>query len=480
MATGQVSQLDYAAALGGRLSVPVVAWNTPLDLADAAHEPATEIGLPARLAGRPCRVLAATDAGPAFLATQVAVLRAQGVEVLLAPRMLIDAALEARARPERIEQAALGLLRRQPASSAGAPVATWQQMAGVGLAGLLIGGFAVLPDATLLALTALVALPFLCVTALRLVALRQALASPASKVRAGSVRAERVPDRLLPVYTVLVPVFREANVLPGLIRSLRALDYPAAKLEIFIVLEESDVETQAAVLSQALPGNFRSLIVPEGGPQTKPKALNYALQLARGDFVVVYDAEDRPQPGQLRRAWDVFRRAPPGLACLQAQLNIYNPRQSWFTKQFTIEYSVLFDAILPALEKLRLPVPLGGTSNHFPRGARGRGARARACRDRSRRDRATAGNASLGSREAEAAPRERAARASCRFARVRCPKRAEQPASRDSTRAIPFPQQSQSRVGDSQITPRVGCCGQSPVITCNYSCGHGLAFAADL
>jgi hypothetical protein len=145
VATGQVSQLDYAAALGRWLGVPVVAWNAPLDLADAAHEPATDIGLPARLAGRPCRVLAATDAGPAFLATQVAVLRAQGVEVLLAPRMLIHAALEARARPERIEQAARGLLRRQPASSAGAPVATWQQMAGVGLAGLLIGGLRCCP-----------------------------------------------------------------------------------------------------------------------------------------------------------------------------------------------------------------------------------------------------------------------------------------------------------------------------------------------
>jgi cellulose synthase/poly-beta-1,6-N-acetylglucosamine synthase-like glycosyltransferase len=182
-----------------------------------------------------------------------------------------------------------------------------------------------------------------------------------------STRARRVPDRLLPVYTVLVPVFREANVLPGLILSLRALDYPPVKLEIFIVLEAVDTETQAAVSRLALPGNFRSLIVPEGGPQTKPKALNYALQFARGDFVVVYDAEDRPQPGQLRRAWDVFRQSPPGLACLQAQLNIYNPRQSWFTRQFAIEYSVLFDAILPALEKLRLPVPLGGTSNHFPR-----------------------------------------------------------------------------------------------------------------
>ena len=108
-------------------------------------------------------------------------------------------------------------------------------------------------------------------------------------------------------------------------------------------------------------------MVPDRAPHTKPKALNYALQFARGDFVVVYDAEDRPQPDQLRRAWEVFRHAPAELGCLQAQLNIYNPRQSWLTRQFTIEYSALFDAILPALEQLRLPVPLGGTSNHFPR-----------------------------------------------------------------------------------------------------------------
>ena len=332
VATGRVSQLDYANALGRRLGVPVVSWNARLDLVDAAHRPATEIGLPARLDGRPCGVLAATAAAPATLSRHVAALRGQGIDVVLAPQLLIDAALEEQARPERIERAVRGLLHRRPASSAGAPVSTWQMIAGTGVAGLLIGGFAVQPDATLVALTALIALPFLCVTALRLFALRQALASPASKVRAAGTRAQRVPDRLLPVYTVLVPVFREANVLPGLIQSLRALDYPAAKLEIFIVLEEVDTETQAAVLKLALPGNFRSLIVPDQGPQTKPKALNYALQFARGDFVVVYDAEDRPQPGQLRRAWDVFRRSPPGLACLQAQLNIYNPRQSWFTR----------------------------------------------------------------------------------------------------------------------------------------------------
>ena len=82
---------------------------------------------------------------------------------------------------------------------------------------------------------------------------------------------------------------------------------------------------------------------------------------------MVYDAEDRPEPDQLLRALELFRRGSPLLGCVQAQLNIYNPRSSWFSRQFTIEYSALFDAVLPALARLHLPVPLGGTSNHFRR-----------------------------------------------------------------------------------------------------------------
>ena len=285
----------------------------------------------------------------------------------LASQRLIDAALEARLQPERIDRAVRGLFEDRPESSAQAPPATSQMLAAAVPVGLAIGGFAVVPDATYAALTALIAIPFLCVTLLRLVALYQATAGSQRRARAEWPQAPACPDWLLPVYTVLVPLVREANVLPDLVASLRALDYPAAKLEIFLVLEAADAETQAAVLGLELPGNFRTVVVPDRAPHTKPKALNYALQFARGEYVVVYDAEDRPQPDQLRRAWEVFRHAPPELGCLQAQLNIYNPRQSWLTRQFTIEYSALFDAILPALERLRLPVPLGGTSNHFPR-----------------------------------------------------------------------------------------------------------------
>jgi glycosyltransferase XagB len=108
-------------------------------------------------------------------------------------------------------------------------------------------------------------------------------------------------------------------------------------------------------------------VVPEGVPRTKPRALNYALSLARGDYVVIYDAEDRPETDQLRRALDVFAAHGPRLACVQSCLNIYNAQQSWLTRQFTVEYSALFDCVLPALQWMRLPMPLGGTSNHFPR-----------------------------------------------------------------------------------------------------------------
>jgi cellulose synthase/poly-beta-1,6-N-acetylglucosamine synthase-like glycosyltransferase len=368
LAAGLVTEGDYTAVLAWGLGVPPVSWNAALDLADAALDQAPgSIGLPARLGGRPCRILCATEATPSALATRIAALRAIGIAAAMAPPALIAERIEERLRPLRIDAAVRRLLRERPASSAHAPWANWQIIAAPTLAGLLVGGCIVLPSATFAALAAAIAFPFLCVTLLRAVALHQALASTASKTHGSRFRSRPSPDRLLPVYTVLVPLVREANMLSDLVRSLRALDYPAAKLEIFLVLEEDDVETQAAVLGTPLPGNFKALLVPPAGPRTKPKALNYALQFARGDFVVVYDAEDRPEPDQLRRAWEVFRRAPPELGCLQARLNIYNPQQSWLTRQFTIEYSALFDAVLPALERLGLPVPLGGTSNHFPR-----------------------------------------------------------------------------------------------------------------
>jgi cellulose synthase/poly-beta-1,6-N-acetylglucosamine synthase-like glycosyltransferase len=105
--------------------------------------------------------------------------------------------------------------------------------------------------------------------------------------------------------------------------------------------------------------------VSPGLPQTKPRALNLALMFARGELVTIYDAEDIPQPMQLRHSAQHFKSAPADVACLQARLSYYNSNENWLTRQFTIEYASLFDVLLPALARWRLPLPLGGTSNHF-------------------------------------------------------------------------------------------------------------------
>jgi glycosyltransferase XagB len=368
LATGWIAGDDYTSALANAMRLPQASGHAEIDASDAeAVGLADTAGLPARLGRTECRVLSATCGPPRLLQQRVSELHARGIGVALASPSRMAAAIDAQAQADRLDRAIRKLQREQPNRSAGCPTWSWQIVTGAMAAGVVLGGFCVLPEATMAALSGLVALPFLCVTALRLVALREVIAGGASRIVEARPTSGRLSDHLLPSYSVLVPLFREANVLPGLVQSLRALDYPPAKLEILLILEEVDTVTQAALLQLELPGNFRTVVVPDEAPRTKPKALNYALQIARGEYVVVYDAEDRPQPDQLRRAVERFRGAPPALGCLQGQLNIYNPWDSWFTRQFTIEYSALFDAILPALERLRLPVPLGGTSNHFPR-----------------------------------------------------------------------------------------------------------------
>jgi cellulose synthase/poly-beta-1,6-N-acetylglucosamine synthase-like glycosyltransferase len=169
----------------------------------------------------------------------------------------------------------------------------------------------------------------------------------------------------LPSYSVLVPLFRETAALEQLLMALTGLRYPADKLDIKLILEEEDVGMQAAVAGLTLPPRFEIIVVPAGKPQTKPRALNYALAFCRGELLTIYDAEDIPEPDQLEKAARRFARAGPELACLQAQLTFFNPNENWLSRQFTAEYAMLFGRLLPVLAAHRLPMPLGGTSNHF-------------------------------------------------------------------------------------------------------------------
>ncbi len=174
-----------------------------------------------------------------------------------------------------------------------------------------------------------------------------------------------LPDDALPVYTVIAALYREAASVDGLLTAIERLDYPAEKLDVIVAVEADDCETRAAIAARNSRIPIAVIPVPTQGPRTKPKALNVALPFARGTFTVIYDAEDRPESNQLRHALQAFRAGGDDLACVQARLCIDNTSDGWLARLFTAEYAGQFDVFLPGLAAMRLPFPLGGSSNHF-------------------------------------------------------------------------------------------------------------------
>lgn len=178
-----------------------------------------------------------------------------------------------------------------------------------------------------------------------------------------------ISDDNLPVYSVLIALHREASVVAQLLAGLSSLDWPKARLDVIFVIEEADIATRATLEAQTMDFPARIMILPPVGPTTKPKALQAALPFTRGDFVCVYDAEDRPHPNQLKSAFKAFESGSKELACVQAPLITWNHRESWIAGQFALDYAIWFQLVLPGLARIGHFLPLGGTSNHFKREA---------------------------------------------------------------------------------------------------------------
>ncbi|MFO1088477.1 MAG: glycosyltransferase [Hyphomicrobiales bacterium] len=278
---------------------------------------------------------------------------ARAPDLLVHPQALQDSLLSV-LRRELMTHAVDLLSTASPALSARHGILRWQAAA---LLMLVLGALiAMLAAPQLLLVPASVA--FLALSSLKFTAVLWRLAT----------RRSRTPLLLpadLPVYTVLVPLYREDRVVGQLLDALASLDYPPEKLDVKLVVEERDRQTLSAIAAFQLPPWITVLRVPEGGPKTKPKALNIALPFSRGEFVVVYDAEDLPARDQLKRAVSLFHQSGPEVVCLQARLAFHSGETNWLTRQFAIEYDLLFGTLLPLLSRVRLPFPLGGTSNHF-------------------------------------------------------------------------------------------------------------------
>jgi glycosyltransferase XagB len=222
------------------------------------------------------------------------------------------------------------------------------------------------PTFVLPLMTTLIALMYLLATLDRNWMIIKGLRTPAMVTITDS-EALAVPEDDLPAYTVLLPVYDEPSIVENLLNGVAKLNYPSDKLEILLLVEEDDVATQAALIGLPLD-TIRVVIVPDSMPKTKPKACNYGMSMPdiRGELVTIYDAEDIPDPLQLRKAVVAFRLAPKDIGCLQCRLGYFNESQNLLTRWFALEYATWFSVVLPAAEASGSVVPLGGTSGHMP------------------------------------------------------------------------------------------------------------------
>ncbi|MGH9183976.1 MAG: glycosyltransferase [Acidimicrobiales bacterium] len=233
---------------------------------------------------------------------------------------------------------------------------------GISFALLLVGA----QRATMIGLAGLSTVLYVLTVGYRVLIFRQSVRQP-TLVTITDDHARSIPDGELPLYTVLIAAYKEPEVIGHLITAVDALEYPRSRLEVKLLLEADDEETIAAAVA-ARPGPHIEIVaVPVSDPRTKPKALNYGLRRSRGELLTIFDAEDLPEPLQLRKAAVAFSLAPDSLACLQAKLAYHNSSQNIITRWFTAEYASWFSWFLPGLLAMGAPLPLGGTSNHFRR-----------------------------------------------------------------------------------------------------------------
>lgn len=258
----------------------------------------------------------------------------------------------------------LELSHRRPEWSASQPMTRVQKAVTAVVIAALALAAAFFPLWTAQGLIAACTAFYVVLTVYKFVVIRASL-SPAAILRFSEQEIAAQEPREWPLFSVLVPMYKEPETVKQMVASLAAMDYPADRKDVQILLEADDAVTLAAARALDLPQGFRVTEIPESFPRTKPKACNIGLHLARGQYLVIYDAEDLPEKDQLKKAVMAFEASPSGVACVQSRLNYYNPRQNVLTRWFTAEYSAWFDLQLPGLAALNAVIPLGGTSNHF-------------------------------------------------------------------------------------------------------------------
>ncbi len=363
-----ISESELVAILAEQFQLPLI------DLSEYEPDPAALVLIPEPLARHLRAVPIAVDDTTLYLAIAdvlddevVAALREHTqleLRGFLASRNSIDTLLQRVHGGEYVSVAKSELLERFPDECANRVLSSGQKGFFVVLVLLIVVLLILFPIPALIGLIGVCSLFYLATSLYKFQLTYNALGHT-YEIAVSDEEIAALDERDLPIYTILVPLYREANILPKLTEGINGLDYPKTKLDVRLLCEEDDDETVPAIIAMNLPPHFKLVVVPDAQPKTKPKACNYGLLQADGKYVVIFDAEDKPDPNQLKKVVCAFANADSRVTCIQAKLNYFNANQNLLTRWFTTEYSMWFDLLLPGLDAAGVPIPLGGTSNHF-------------------------------------------------------------------------------------------------------------------
>jgi cellulose synthase/poly-beta-1,6-N-acetylglucosamine synthase-like glycosyltransferase len=137
----------------------------------------------------------------------------------------------------------------------------------------------------------------------------------------------------LPEVTVQLPMFNELYVAERLLDSIARLDYPKDKLELQVLDDSTDETTEivAKKVAELKADGFDIVhLRREDRYGFKAGALEHGMKIARGDFLMVFDADFVPTPSIIKHLIHHF--TDPKVGMVQARWDHLNRDYSMLTR----------------------------------------------------------------------------------------------------------------------------------------------------